>query len=251
MVHAGRSILLLHIFVLTVVALAALPAHAKDVRRHVTRPVWKQVTRASWYGRDFQGRRTAGGTNFNPQDLTAAHRTLGLVTRVKVTELQSGHSVVVQIPDRGPYLRGRGIDLSYAAARQLGIVRRGVARVKVELLVPDEPVASAPIVTASWWPTASWLPKAIVEYPGRSTRCYSAARGPECSPAARDASSAGAGPFDVTRRSNWPIRRDRLLSSCRDGTSNLRRRGPSRLAASRSSVEKNCSARASTSFEAL
>jgi len=98
----------------------------------------QHVTRASWYGRAFGGRRTASGRIFNPNELTAAHRTLRLGSRVRVTELRGGRSVVVQITDRGPYVRGRGIDLSYAAARHIGIVERGVAPVRVEPIVADD-----------------------------------------------------------------------------------------------------------------
>jgi rare lipoprotein A len=71
--------------------------------------------------------------------------------------------VVVQITDRGPYWPGRGIDLSYAAARELGIVRRGVAQVRVELVTRDERPVGAPIVTAMSGPPLAWLPTAIVE----------------------------------------------------------------------------------------
>jgi len=89
---------------------------------------------ASWYGPRFHGRRTANGERFNKFQLTAAHRTLPFNTRVRVTNLQSGKSVVVRINDRGPHIRGRIIDLSYAAARLLGMHRRGVVLVKLELL---------------------------------------------------------------------------------------------------------------------
>src|SRR5439155_24363099 len=109
--------------------------------------------------KEFEGRRTAGGWVFHAQHMTAAHRPLNMGTRVRVTDLRTGRSVVVQITDRGPYLSGRGIDLSYAAARQLGIVDRGVARVRIEPLPSGEP----PVVTALGGPTRSWLPKAIVE----------------------------------------------------------------------------------------
>jgi len=98
---------------------------------------WQQVTHASWYGKEFAGRPMAAGGPFNPNRLTAAHRTLAFGSWVRVTELRTQRSVVVQITDRGPYLRNRGIDLSYAAAQRLGIVRRGVARVHIELLDPS------------------------------------------------------------------------------------------------------------------
>ena len=146
------------------VFVAGVPCvQAAQLRRHASQAPMKQVTRASWYGKRFQGRRTACGSVFNPQHLTAAHRTLGFGSRVKVTELGSGRSVVVQITDRGPFFPGRGIDLSYAAARQLGIVHRGVARVKLEPVAPEPEGSTAPVVTAFYWPTPQSFPKAIVQ----------------------------------------------------------------------------------------
>jgi rare lipoprotein A len=135
-----------------------MPAHAGG---HKTRPS-QQVTRASWYGQPFSGRRTAGGEIYNPHRLTAAHRTLNLGSKVKVTDLRSGRSVIVQITDRGPYFPGRGIDLSYAAARQLGIVNRGVARVRVEPIEEKGP-AEPPIVVAVSGSNLPWLPRALAE----------------------------------------------------------------------------------------
>jgi rare lipoprotein A len=82
---------------------------------------------ASWYGPGFHGRRTASGETFNAGALTAAHRTLPFGTRVKVTNATNGRSVVVRINDRGPYVRGRVIDLSRAAARAIGM--SGTARI--------------------------------------------------------------------------------------------------------------------------
>lgn len=93
-----------------------------------------QLGRASWYGPRFHGRRTANGERFNKFHLTAAHRTLPFGTLVRVTNLQNGRSIVVRINDRGPYIQGRIIDLSYAAARQLGMYQQGVIQVKVEIL---------------------------------------------------------------------------------------------------------------------
>ena len=77
--------------------------------------------RASWYGPGFHGRRTASGEVFNTNSLTAAHKTLPFGTRVKVTSRATGRSVVVRINDRGPFVRGRVIDLSRASARMLGM----------------------------------------------------------------------------------------------------------------------------------
>jgi len=96
-----------------------------------TRPM---IGQASWYGSQFANRPTASGTLFDPEKLTAAHRKLPLGTRVVVTNLHNGRSVLVTINDRGPYWGNRDIDLSYRAARVLGMVRRGVARVRIDPL---------------------------------------------------------------------------------------------------------------------
>lgn len=89
---------------------------------------------ASWYGGWFNGHRAAGGELYNQNRLTAASRTLPLGTPVRVTNLRNGRSVVVRINDRGPYVRGRMIDLSRAAARELGMLRQGTAWVLLEVV---------------------------------------------------------------------------------------------------------------------
>lgn len=89
---------------------------------------------ASFYGGRFHGRRTASGQRFDQQALTAAHRTLRFGTRVRVSHKRNGRSVVVTINDRGPFVRGRVIDLSRAAARRLGMLGEGLAPVRVEIL---------------------------------------------------------------------------------------------------------------------
>lgn len=89
---------------------------------------------ASWYGGRFQGRQTANGEIFDTNAFTAAHRTLPFHTRVRVTNTTNGRSVVVRINDRGPFVDGRIIDLSRAAAEQLEMVSAGVAPVRVEVL---------------------------------------------------------------------------------------------------------------------
>ncbi|NJN02850.1 MAG: septal ring lytic transglycosylase RlpA family protein [Leptolyngbyaceae cyanobacterium RM1_1_2] len=89
---------------------------------------------ASWYGPGFHGRRSASGEVFNQNALTAAHRTLPFGTQVRVTNLSNNRQVVVRINDRGPYSRGRIIDLSAAAARQIGLAQAGVGRVQIEVL---------------------------------------------------------------------------------------------------------------------
>ena len=88
--------------------------------------------KASYYGAKHHGRRTASGERFNQHALTAAHRTLPFGTRVKVTNLNNDRTVVVLINDRGPHTRGRIIDLSRKAAERLGMLRAGVAPVRVE-----------------------------------------------------------------------------------------------------------------------
>lgn len=89
---------------------------------------------ASWYGPSFHGKRTANGEIYNQNDLTAAHRTLQMPSIVRVTNLENGRSVVVRINDRGPFKRGRVIDVSKRAAELLGFIGAGTARVRVEVL---------------------------------------------------------------------------------------------------------------------
>jgi rare lipoprotein A len=89
---------------------------------------------ASWYGQQFHGRPTASGERYDMHQLTAAHRTLPFGTRLEVVNLDNGRSVVVRVNDRGPFHRGRVVDVSYAAARDLGLVGPGTARVELNVL---------------------------------------------------------------------------------------------------------------------
>ncbi len=100
----------------------------RGVRTFVQRGV------ASWYGGKFHGRKSACGIRFDTYKMYAAHKTLPCGAVVRVVNLDNGRSVKVRIVDRGPYRRGRIIDLSYAAARRLGMVRRGTARVRIEVV---------------------------------------------------------------------------------------------------------------------
>ena len=95
-----------------------------------------QVGWASWYGKQHQGRKTASGERFSREQLTAAHRSLPLGTKVKVTNLRTGQHVVVRINDRGPYGGGkhRLIDLSEAAAKRIGLTQRGMERVQIVMV---------------------------------------------------------------------------------------------------------------------
>ena len=94
----------------------------------------KMTGKASWYGKDFHGGPTASGIKYDMYTFTAAHRTLPMGTVVKVTTQDSGKSVMVCVTDRGPYVRGRIIDLSYAAASQLDLKTKGVGDVKLEVV---------------------------------------------------------------------------------------------------------------------
>ncbi len=93
-----------------------------------------QKGEASWYGPGFNGKKTASGEIFNMNKLTAAHRKLPFGTIVKVTNLKNNKSVVVKVNDRGPFKKGRIIDLSEKAAEQIGLIKDGVAPVKIEIL---------------------------------------------------------------------------------------------------------------------
>ena len=102
----------------------------------------RQAGLASWYGPGLHGRRTASGTVHTGAALTAAHRSLPFGTLLRVTNLRNGRAVVVVVDDRGPFVRGRVIDLSLAAARRLGMVRDGVAPVRLEVVRwAEEPAA--------------------------------------------------------------------------------------------------------------
>ena len=133
------------------IVLADLPAHAAGATpscSHHGRPACRASTRpvhpgrpskvvhaergeASWYGPRFAGKRTASGERFDPRRLTAAHPALPLGARAMVTNLENGRQVEVRITDRGPYADGRAIDLSEAAAKELGMVEDGTAPVRI------------------------------------------------------------------------------------------------------------------------
>jgi rare lipoprotein A len=112
------------------------------------KPVSVQHGIASFYAGRWIGRKTANGEIYRAKDLTAAHRTLPFDTRVMVTDKLTGKSTIVRINNRGPYVKGRVIDLSLRAARDIGLTKkRGVARVKLEVL-PAENKQKEPRLTA-------------------------------------------------------------------------------------------------------
>jgi rare lipoprotein A len=112
------------------------PKHHPAKKTVRTKKSIGEVGLASWYGGARDGHLTASGESLDSHEFTAAHRTLPLHSRVRVTNLANGRSVMVRITDRGPHLKGRIIDLSQSAAEQLGMKHRGVARVRLEPLPP-------------------------------------------------------------------------------------------------------------------
>ena len=114
---------------IVVIALAATADAATKAKKKAART--GQVGMASFYG-DFQGKRTASGVRYDRDQLTAAHRSLPFNSKVRVTNLTNGRSVLVTVNDRGPHLRDRVIDLSHSAAARLGMQEQGLARVLVE-----------------------------------------------------------------------------------------------------------------------
>ena len=105
----------------------------KESESHTKEKIF-QKGEASWYGPGFNGKKTANGETFNMYKLTAAHKRLPFGTKVKVTNLQNGKSVVVRINDRGPFVKGRVIDLSKKAAQQIGLIQAGHAPVSIVIL---------------------------------------------------------------------------------------------------------------------
>ena len=116
----------------------ALPgdAVARSVKARVKK-ARRESGLASYYGPEFAFRRTANGEMFDPHRMTAAHRSLPFNTRIRVTNLANGRRVVLRINDRGPYRKGRILDLSYAAAKRLGFAKGGLARVRIDVLSRD------------------------------------------------------------------------------------------------------------------
>jgi rare lipoprotein A len=110
------------------------PFRARKGSRTERKPY--QVGIASWYGKQFHGKTTASGEDFDMFELTAAHRQLPLGTYVKVTNLRNGKWIIVRVNDRGPYVNGRIMDLSYGAARMLSF-RDGIERVRLDIAQPE------------------------------------------------------------------------------------------------------------------
>ena len=110
------------------------PANQAEVHG---KPISTEVGLASWYGPPYHNRQAADGSIFDQNALTAAHRTLPFGTLVRVTNLATNESVVAKITDRGPFVQGRTLDLSLAAAKAIGVYRAGIAKVRVEAFAPS------------------------------------------------------------------------------------------------------------------
>ena len=95
---------------------------------------FNQTGTASWYGKPFHGRKTSNGETYNMYSRTAAHKTLPMNTHLLVENLDNGRELVVRVNDRGPFVRGRIIDLSYTGAKELGVIKKGTARVRISAL---------------------------------------------------------------------------------------------------------------------
>jgi rare lipoprotein A len=132
-------------FAVPAVLLLAISAGCAK-RVELFRPGATNVGYASWYGADFHGRRTASGEVYDMNARTAAHREAPFGTRVRVTNLSNERSTEVRINDRGPFVKGRIIDLSYAAAKEIGLVGTGTAKVELAFLgtAPPPPAESPP-----------------------------------------------------------------------------------------------------------
>jgi len=102
--------------------------------------------KASFYGPGFNGRKCANGQVFDMNKLTCAHKTLPFGTMLKVTNLKNGKSTIVEVTDRGPYVRGRIIDLSKAAAEKIDMIKAGVANVEIEVMKSDNDQASTTLM---------------------------------------------------------------------------------------------------------
>jgi rare lipoprotein A len=125
-----------------------------EVRKQAGKPKPYQIGTASWYGEDFDGKPTASGEPYDMYDMTAAHLTLPLGSYVRVTNLRNGKAVVVRVNDRGPIVPGRIIDLSYGAATALGYDKRGLQRVRLDVVAPHPQKAGYQTVAMNRPPVA-------------------------------------------------------------------------------------------------
>lgn len=130
---SGRLFLATTLLVLTVTLLTAASALGPQPELQPRKKAGR-IVRASWYGPKFHGKIMANGQPFNMHALTVAHRTIPLGTRLILKNPRNGKKVKVRVTDRGPFVRGRQLDVSYAVAQQLGFVEQGVARLRMQIL---------------------------------------------------------------------------------------------------------------------
>ena len=112
----------------------AMEAPLVALKSEPVKPIKVWVGNASWYGPNFDGKKTANGERFNAESLTAAHPNLPFGSWVRVVNTRNGKFEVVRINDRGPYQEGREIDVSYRVARKIGLINSGVSQVRLELM---------------------------------------------------------------------------------------------------------------------
>ena len=118
-------------FLIAPVMEAPLVAHLSEP----VKPIKVWVGNASWYGREFDGKKTANGEKFDAESLTAAHPSLPFGSWVRIVNTRNGKFEFVRINDRGPYQEGREIDVSYRVARKIGLIHSGVSQVRLELML--------------------------------------------------------------------------------------------------------------------
>src|SRR5690606_11075038 len=160
------------------------------------RTPYRETGIASWYGRRFHGKPTASGEPYDMYAMTAAHRTLPLPSYVRVTNLSNGRSVIVRVNDRGPFMKNRLIDLSWTAAKKLGFIELGHARVRVELVLPgEEPAPREDVASASVAPSATTTADASLPAPG-ALATNTGAPGTALAAAQATTAPAGAGPAE-------------------------------------------------------
>jgi rare lipoprotein A len=116
----------------------APPTMIPPPSREASQPFFSEEGFASWYGSAHQGKTTANGEYFDQSALTGAHRSLPFNTKIRVTDRKSGKTVMVRINDRGPFLKGRIIDLSAAAAATIGLAKNGINKVRVDVFAADQ-----------------------------------------------------------------------------------------------------------------
>jgi rare lipoprotein A len=139
--NRALSILMAAFFGVASMGAAPVPDHPSSQVKAKNKPSQfsskpYQVGNASWYGKSFHGRATASGEDFDMFEFTAAHRHLPLGTYVKVTDLRNGKWIIVRVNDRGPFVKGRIMDLSYSAARMLDF-HAGVEKVRLDIVEPE------------------------------------------------------------------------------------------------------------------